>query len=121
MTKTTAQRWAAKASAVQLAETRRRMLNDTTKLIWNAEYAFCEGRKWRFDFACPDIATAIEIDGGVWSGGRHGRGAGMLADMEKLNTAQLFGWIVLRYSPKQFAAGDWIPDIEAAKRRTRVA
>ena len=41
----------------------------------------------------------------------------MVADMQKYNTAQLFGWIVLRYTPEQFAAGEWLHDVEVAKRR----
>ncbi|HAT10302.1 MAG TPA: hypothetical protein DCS97_06855, partial [Planctomycetes bacterium] len=31
---------------------------------WIAEHRFHPTRKWRFDFARPDIHLAIEIDGG---------------------------------------------------------
>ena len=92
-------------------------LNSLTRLQWIAEHKFCDGRKWAFDFACQSIATAIEIEGGVFARGRHSRGVGMVADMQKYNTAQLFGWIVLRYTPEQFAAGEWLHDVEVAKRR----
>jgi len=94
-----------------------RLLASETGHQWLDEYQFCDGRKWRFDFACPELAVAIEIEGGVWTRGRHSRGAGMISDMEKYNTAQLFGWIVLRYTPAQFNALAWVDDVALAKRR----
>jgi hypothetical protein len=69
--------------------------------LWVAEYRFHDTRKWRFDMACPTRKLAIEIDGGVWSGGRHSGGAGQIGDMEKLNTAAILGWRVLRFTPQQ--------------------
>jgi very-short-patch-repair endonuclease len=61
------------------------------------EYRFHEQRKFRFDWAWPDRKVALEEDGGVWTRGRHTRGAGFLRDMEKLNLAVELGWRVLRY------------------------
>ena len=63
------------------------------------EYAFAleaMGRRWRFDFAWPDKMVAAEVEGGVWSRGRHTRGSGFVADCEKYNAATLLGWRVLR-------------------------
>lgn len=60
------------------------------------EHRFHPVRRWRFDFAWPDRKIAVEVDGGTWSGGRHSRGAGYEKDAEKLNTATLDGWRVLR-------------------------
>jgi hypothetical protein len=40
--------------------------------------------------------TAIEIEGGVWSGGRHTRGGGYIKDAEKYNEAAFAGWAVIR-------------------------
>lgn len=63
------------------------------------EYAFAleaMGRRWRFDFAWVDANVAAEVEGGVWSRGRHTRGAGYVADCEKYNAATLLGWRVLR-------------------------
>ncbi|MCC6475013.1 MAG: hypothetical protein IT514_14870, partial [Burkholderiales bacterium] len=48
-----------------------------------AEHRFHETRRWRFDWAWPDHRVAIEIEGGVWTAGRHTRGQGFLADIEK--------------------------------------
>jgi len=39
---------------------------------------------------------AVEIEGGVWTGGRHTRGAGFRQDMEKYNEATAMGWRVFR-------------------------
>ena len=65
------------------------------------EYRFHPLRKWRFDYAFPLHRVAVEIDGGLWTQGRHNRAAGYIADMEKLNAAALLGFRVLRYTPQQ--------------------
>ena len=61
------------------------------------EHKFHPDRKWRFDFAWPDQMIAAECEGGIWTGGRHTRGAGVLGDMEKYNQAALLGWAVFRF------------------------
>jgi very-short-patch-repair endonuclease len=65
-----------------------------------AEFRFHPSRKWRADFCLPSAKIIIEIDGGLFSGGRHTRGAGAVGDMEKLNAAACLGYRVLRYQPK---------------------
>ena len=62
------------------------------------EHMFHYTRKWRFDYAIPELKVAIEIDGGVWDYGRHNRPQGYINDMEKLNTAASMGWLVLRFT-----------------------
>lgn len=79
-----------------------------------AEHQFAPPRRWRFDFAYPDEKIAIEYDGGIYSNGRHTRGSGFQKDLYKLNTAQLMGWIVLRFSPKDVKSGYALKTIEAA-------
>jgi hypothetical protein len=69
------------------------------------EFIFARPRKWRFDFAWPDKMVALEIEGGVWSGGRHTRGAGFLGDMEKYNQAAVMGWRVVRCVPDDAKSG----------------
>ena len=60
------------------------------------EHLFHPSRKWRFDYAIVQYKVAIEIDGAVWTIGRHNRPTGYINDMEKLNTAASMGWLVLR-------------------------
>lgn len=60
------------------------------------EFQFHPTRRWRFDYAIPAKKVAVEVDGGVWTGGRHINPAGYINDMEKLNTAASMGWLVLR-------------------------
>jgi very-short-patch-repair endonuclease len=69
------------------------------------EHRFAPPRRWRFDVAFPDRMLAIEIEGGVWTRGRHTRPAGFLRDAEKYNRAALLGWRVLRFTPQQVMDG----------------
>ena len=72
---------------------------------WQREYRFHPERRWRFDFAHPGARLAVEIEGGAFSGGRHTRGSGFRADLEKYNAAVLEGWRVLRFLPEQVNNG----------------
>lgn len=65
------------------------------------EFKFHPIRKWRFDYAIPAHKIAIEVEGGVWTGGRHTSPKGFLGDMEKYNTATLMGWRVFRTIPDE--------------------
>jgi len=74
------------------------------------EYAFAApARKWRADYCWPHQLVIVEIDGAIWSQGRHTRGSGFIKDMEKLNAAALLGFRVLRYGPKQM--GECLRDL----------
>lgn len=57
------------------------------------EYQFTPDRRWRFDFAWPEVKLALEVEGR----GRHQTPAGERADCVKYNTAVSLGWRVLRY------------------------
>ncbi len=67
----------------------------------HAEYRFAPPRRWRFDWCWPEHRVALEIEGGVWTQGRHTRGAGYIKDMAKYNQAAIMGWRILRYTPDQ--------------------
>lgn len=64
--------------------------------MFEVEHAFHPGRLWRFDYAWPALKVALEVDGGAGGYGRHSRPGGMRKDHEKLNTAAVMGWTVLR-------------------------
>jgi hypothetical protein len=49
------------------------------------EYKFCKERKWKIDYYLPELNVAIEVEGGVWSGGRHINPKGFLNDIDKYN------------------------------------
>jgi very-short-patch-repair endonuclease len=52
----------------------------------------------KFDLAFPEERLAVEIEGGIFTGGRHVRGLGYHKDCIKYNLAAEQGWIVLRYT-----------------------
>ena len=66
-----------------------------------AELQFEPLRRWRFDYAWPEAKIALEVEGGVWSGGRHTTGKGFVGDMAKYNRAACLGWRVLRVQPRE--------------------
>lgn len=63
------------------------------------EHRFHHKRKFRFDYAWVEERVACELEGGIYSHGRHVRGSGYARDMEKYNAAIEGGWYVLRYEP----------------------
>tara|TARA_R100000656_G_scaffold8864_2_gene9801 strand:- start:1275 stop:1619 length:345 start_codon:yes stop_codon:yes gene_type:complete len=62
------------------------------------EYKFLEHRRFRFDFAWPQVSIAVEIEGGTWVAGRHSRGKGFESDCNKYNFATRDGWKVYRFT-----------------------
>ncbi|HXT48698.1 MAG TPA: hypothetical protein VN717_08655, partial [Gemmatimonadaceae bacterium] len=65
-----------------------------------AEYRFRPPRRWRFDYCWPEHHVALEEQGGLFSGGRHTRGAALLHEHEKLNAAAVDGYRVLYCTPQ---------------------
>ena len=82
------------------------------KIEFVQEFQFHTSRKWRADFHIKNTKLLIEVEGGIWSGGRHTRGKGYLGDMEKYNTATMMGYQVLRFSTDQVTSGFAINQIE---------
>lgn len=62
------------------------------------EHRFQPGRRWRFDFAWPEVKVYVEIEGGTFVRGRHVRPLGYAQDCEKYNAATLAGWAGLRFT-----------------------
>ena len=76
------------------------------------EHKFHERRKWRFDFCWPDKMLAVEVEGGIWTGGRHTRGDGYEKDAEKYNAATEMGWRILRFTPKYLRSGEALEQVK---------
>lgn len=79
------------------------------------QFAMDIGRKWAFDWAWPRGengyiepmfgGTALEIQGGIWTKGRHTRGAALLKEWEKLNEAAIRNWRILYCQPEDVESG----------------
>lgn len=69
------------------------------------ELLFHPKRKWRFDYAWPTRMIALEVHGGIHSGGRHTRGRGFVEDRAKMNEATLLGWTVIEATPEHIKSG----------------
>ena len=78
------------------------------------EYKFCPTRRWRYDYAIPEYKIALEVEGGVWTGGRHTSSVGFLKDIEKYNTGALLGWRIFRTVPDELYTKKTIDLIKAA-------
>ena len=58
------------------------ILNEAYPGQWVREYLGIEGRKFKFDVANPGKLVAIEIEGGIYTYGRHNRPLGYINDKE---------------------------------------
>ena len=82
------------------------------------QHKFHPERRWRLDFAFPDVLVGVEVDGAIFNAengteaGRHSRGAGQCKDMEKRNAAAELGWLILSYGPPHVRSGEAATQIE---------
>ena len=90
---------------------------DDEGICYVRDYQFCQ-RKWRADFAFPEVRLLVEVEGGVWTRGRHVRGQGFINDCMKYNTATLLGWRVLRFTTGMVDDGTALRMIERALEST---
>lgn len=82
------------------------------------EYKFHPTRKWRIDylFEANGRRVALEVEGGVWTGGRHTTGKGFMGDMEKYNAISTAGIVLLRTTPDRLMTAETIEMIKQALR-----
>lgn len=78
------------------------------------EHRFHPVRRFRFDYAILEYKIAVEVEGGIWTNGRHVRGAGYKRDMEKYSLAAVDGWIVIRRTPQELATNETLDMIRRA-------
>lgn len=81
------------------------------------QYRFLPPRRFRFDVAYPDRMLAVELNGAIWTQGRHTRGKGATSDAEKLSLAAIEGWRVLIAVPEHVRSGQALRWLEEALRR----
>ena len=80
------------------------------------EHVFAPPRRWRFDFAWPDLMVALEVEGGSWIRGGHNRGADFERNAEKYNEAALQGWLLIRVTTNMIKDGRAVAVAERAVR-----
>jgi hypothetical protein len=106
------------------------------------EFKFHPARKWKFDFAFGVVGArseelgdrmpgfdsdantkllaarfsplAIEVQGAIWTGGRHSRGSGLVKEYEKMNAAAVLGWRVMYCTPQEIGTLKFARTIQAA-------
>lgn len=81
------------------------------QIEFEQEFKFHPTRKWRADFHLKGKKILVEVEGGIWSNGRHTRGKGYLGDLEKYNEATMMGYQVIRFSTEQVKSGKAIEQI----------
>ena len=64
-------------------------------------------------YAWIEQRVALEVEGGVWTRGRHTRGSGYVKDLEKYSEAAAQGWRLVRVTPDQLCT---LETIELLKR-----
>ncbi len=87
------------------------------------EYRFHPKRRWRIDFAIPELLIAIEVEGGRFkkttfvdrngkihthTGGRHNTAQGFKNDMEKYNELAAMGWLLVRTTPEELLSEQFL-------------
>lgn len=108
-------------------KTRKRPMPPADMLEWQLqaghiryekEFKFHPKRRWRADFYLPTpygkAPVLVEVEGGVYSGGRHTRGLGYENDVEKYNEATLLGYMLIRCTTKHVRSGQAYAWIERA-------
>ena len=89
------------------------------KIPFTKEFRFHPDRKWQADFRIDDMPILVEVEGGVFSNGRHTRGEGYTKDCEKYSAAAVNGWFVIRGTTAQIKEGLVIQWIEKLIERLR--
>lgn len=108
-------RKASKATVAPVGEAvfRAMLVAQGIRAVCFPEFEFAKPRKWRFDWAFPFSGdesgglggVALEIQGGLFTGGRHVRGAALLDEQTKLNEAACRLWRVVYCTPQQVNSG----------------
>jgi hypothetical protein len=79
---------------------------------WEADYQeryakSKRSKRYRADFAHIESFTAVEIQGGVYSRGRHVTGSGYERDCRKYNLAYTSGWTIFLLTSQMAKEAYW--------------
>lgn len=85
---------------------------------WEDDYAqrlrkSKRSRRYRLDFAHEESKVGIEIQGGIYTGGRHVQGMGYERDAIKYNLAFADGWVIFLITPQMVREQRWYELIAA--------
>lgn len=88
---------------------------------WEDDYAqrlrkSKRSRRYRLDFAHEESKVGIEIQGGIYTGGRHVQGMGYERDAIKYNLAFADGWVIFLITPQMVREQRWYEVIAATIR-----
>ena len=75
---------------------------EASGLNYESEFIFSKERKFRFDWAVPQILVAIEYEGIFSEKSGHTTLNGYKKDVEKYNLATKLGWKILRYTADNY-------------------
>ena len=90
-------------------------------LKFETQYKFHPERKWKFDFAFPEIKLAVEADGltrygnnknGTMRLGRHQTYKGRTEDLMKYDAAMRLGWNIYTCQQDMIKSGQALKTIE---------
>ena len=75
---------------------------EASGLNYESEFVFSQERKFRFDWAVPQLLVAIEYEGIFSEKSGHTTLSGYKKDVEKYNLATKLGWKILRYTADNY-------------------
>ena len=101
------------------ADILKQLIKEDLNLDVILEYKFHPVRRWKNDLFISSLGIAIELEGGVYSQGRHTRGSGFLGDIEKYNALTLQGFKLLRYAHVKHTYNDIIEDLKSYIENTK--
>lgn len=78
------------------------------------EHRFHPERGWKFDYSWPGKRLALEVEGGLFSAGRHAQGEGAMQDLEKYSEAAILGWRIIYTTPREVENGHCMDRIRRA-------
>ena len=90
---------------------------EASGLNYESEFIFSKERKFRFDWAVPQLLVAIEYEGIFSEKSGHTTLSGYKKDVEKYNLATKLGWKILRYTADNYL--DFENDLKIIKEKEK--